>query len=127
MKSEKNSFWLTPFNIIWGVNIILFAIISLLVATHLIARVWLFVPLVLMTVVLYDTLQNKHTLRKNYPLIGRVRYLLESFRPEIRQYFFEGELDGKPFNRRQRSIVYQRAKNEKRLLFFRLYLTISMA
>lgn len=118
MKSEKNSFWLTPFNIIWGVNIILFAIISLLVATHLIARVWLFVPLVLMTVVLYDTLQNKHTLRKNYPLIGRVRYLLESFRPEIRQYFFEGELDGKPFNRRQRSIVYQRAKNEKQTISF---------
>ena len=53
-----------------------------------------------------------------FPLIGYVRYFLESIRPEIRQYFFESDLDGKPFSRRQRSIVYQRAKNEKETVAF---------
>ena len=52
------------------------------------------------------------------PLIGYLRYFFESIRPEIRQYFFESDLDGKPFNRRQRSIVYQRAKNEKQTVAF---------
>ncbi|UYW00378.1 FMN-binding glutamate synthase family protein [Flavobacterium agricola] len=81
---------------------------------------WLFLtgPLLIFAVVVYDTFQTHHSITKNYPLVGRFRYLFESFRPEFRQYFFEGELDGKPFNRRQRSIVYQRAKNEKQTISF---------
>jgi len=81
---------------------------------------WFFLtgPLLLFAVVVLDTFQTHHSIRKNYPLVGRLRYLFESFRPEFRQYFFEGELDGKPFNRRQRSIVYQRAKNEKQTISF---------
>src|SRR5690606_1320890 len=47
-----------------------------------------------------------------------LRYFFESIRPEMRQYFWESDLDGKPFNRRQRSIVYQRAKNEKQTVAF---------
>lgn len=107
-----------PFAVIWALAIILMAVFSLLVASHLLPRIWLFAPLSLLAVVAYDTFQNKHSLRKNYPLVARFRYLLESIRPEMRQYFFEGELDGKPFNRRQRSIVYQRAKNEKQTISF---------
>ena len=75
-------------------------------------------PLIILIVIIFDTFQNKHSLRRNYPLLGRMRYFFESVRPEFRQYFFEGELDGKPFNRRQRSIVYQRAKNEKQTISF---------
>ena len=56
--------------------------------------------------------QSKKTIRKNFPLLGRMRYLLESLGPEMRQYFVETDLDGKPFNRLQRSIVYQRSKKE---------------
>ena len=56
--------------------------------------------------------QSKKTIRRNFPLLGRMRYLLESLGPEIRQYFVETDLDGKPFNRLQRSIVYQRSKKE---------------
>src|SRR5690606_5708803 len=56
-----------------------------------------------------NTRQRRHTILRNYPLLGYARYLFESVRPEFRQYFFESDLDGKPFNRRQRSIVYQRA------------------
>ncbi len=56
--------------------------------------------------------QSKKTIRKNFPLLGRMRYLLEGLGPEIRQYFVETDLEGKPFNRLQRSIVYQRSKKE---------------
>ncbi len=80
---------------------------------------WLLIltlPLFLLTI--KNHTQKKHALLRNYPLIGYLRYFFESIRPEIRQYFFESDLDGKPFNRRQRSIVYQRAKNEKQTVAF---------
>jgi glutamate synthase domain-containing protein 2 len=61
---------------------------------------------------LYDMYQSKKTIRRNFPLLGRMHYLLEGLGPEIRQYFVETDLEGKPFNRLQRSIVYQRSKKE---------------
>lgn len=61
---------------------------------------------------LYDVLQTKHSILKNYPIMGHFRYLFEEFRPEIRQYFIESDQDALPFSRMQRSLVYQRAKNE---------------
>jgi len=70
----------------------------------------IFIPLILMG--LYDMYQSKKTIRRNFPLLGRMRYLLESLGPEMRQYFVETDLDGKPFNRLQRNIVYQRSKKE---------------
>ncbi len=74
------------------------------------------VPLLLLAIV--NAGQKSHSLLRNFPLAGYLRYFFESIRPEIRQYFFESDLDGKPFNRRQRSIVYQRAKNEKQTVAF---------
>lgn len=65
-----------------------------------------------------DVLQKKHAIPRNFPVIGRLRYLLESIRPELRQYFFESDLDGRPFNRRQRSIVYQRSKKQRQTVAF---------
>lgn len=108
----------TPFVIVWLTAALLLLITSLFVAAQLWNGLILAIPLVLIGIVAYDTFQNKHSIRKNFPLIGRLRYFFESIRPEFRQYFFEGELDGKPFNRRQRSIVYQRAKNEKQTVSF---------
>ena len=67
---------------------------------------------------IFNVHQKNYALLRNFPLIGYLRYFFESIRPEIRQYFFESDLDGKPFNRRQRSIVYQRAKNEKQTVAF---------
>ncbi len=60
-----------------------------------------------------DLLQNKHAVLRNYPLIGRFRYLLEYIRPEIRQYFLENDQEEVPFSRDQRAMVYRRAKNIK--------------
>ncbi|MNH89291.1 Glutamate synthase [NADPH] large chain [compost metagenome] len=61
---------------------------------------------------LYDVLQNKHSILRNYPIMGHFRFLFEDIRPEIRQYFIEADQDALPFSRMQRSLVYQRAKNE---------------
>ena len=59
-----------------------------------------------------DLLQTRHTILRNYPIAGHLRFLLEAIRPEMRQYFFEGDTDGAPFPRDKRAIVYQRAKKE---------------
>jgi glutamate synthase domain-containing protein 2 len=58
-----------------------------------------------------DRLQTRSTVRRNYPLLGHLRYFLESIGPEFRQYFIESDQDAVPFSREQRSVVYQRAKN----------------
>ena len=67
--------------------------------------------LFLMTVVgWWDFLQKKHSVLGNYPLLGRFRFMFESIRPELRQYFWESDTDELPFSRNQRAMVYQRAK-----------------
>src|SRR5712672_2700621 len=57
-----------------------------------------------------DLIQPRHAVLRNYPISAHLRFLLEEIRPEIRQYFFEGEKDGTPFSRDKRAVVYQRAK-----------------
>ena len=59
-----------------------------------------------------DMLQNRRAILKNFPVIGNLRYLMELIRPEINQYFVESNSEGRPFSREDRSVVYQRAKNE---------------
>lgn len=104
--------------ITWIIVLSIFTVSALLVFKNHLSPIALIIPLLLIVLVAYDTMQSKHAIRRNYPIIGQLRYLFESVRPEFRQYFFEGELDGKPFNRRQRSIVYQRAKNDKQTISF---------
>lgn len=58
----------------------------------------------------YDVFQTRHTIMRNYPVLGRFRYVLEELRPKLYQYFVESDIDGRPFNRVDRSTVYQRAK-----------------
>ena len=59
-----------------------------------------------------DTRQARHAVLRNYPVIGHLRFLLEYIRPEMRQYFIEGDNEAAPFSRQQRSLVYQRAKGD---------------
>lgn len=66
------------------------------------------VPLVFICI--YDLLQNKHTILRNFPVLGHIRYILEFIRPEIQQYFVANDDEERPFNREVRSIIYQRAK-----------------
>jgi len=57
-----------------------------------------------------DIVQKKHSVLRNYPLIGRLRYFLESQGEYIRQYFIAGERDEMPFNRAARNWIYRTAK-----------------
>ena len=69
----------------------------------------LFGPLIL--VGLKDMAQTRHSIMRNFPLLGRMRYFLELIAPAIHQYFIESDTSGTPFNRQERSVVYERAKN----------------
>ncbi len=57
-----------------------------------------------------DYSQDRQAIRRNYPVMAHFRFILEYFRPEIRQYFLEADTEELPFSRAQRSIIYQRAK-----------------
>lgn len=57
-----------------------------------------------------DLRQKHHAILRNYPIVGHLRFLIEGFRPEIRQYLIEGDRDEEPFSREARALVYQRAK-----------------
>lgn len=58
----------------------------------------------------YDLFQQKHSIVRNFPVFGHLRFIMEELRPKIYQYFVESDTDGTPFNRQYRSVVYQRAK-----------------
>ncbi|MFE7551042.1 FMN-binding glutamate synthase family protein [Streptomyces gardneri] len=66
--------------------------------------------LLLAAVASYDIVQRRHSILRNYPLLGHLRFAMEAIRPEVQQYFVEGNVDGVPFDRDTRSIVYERAK-----------------
>jgi glutamate synthase domain-containing protein 2 len=61
---------------------------------------------------LRDVIQRKHSVQRNYPVIGHIRWLVEMVRPEIRQYLLEDENEQTPFSRAERSLVYRRAKSD---------------
>ena len=70
--------------------------------------VWaLTVPLMLLGV--YDLLQRRHSLLRNYPVLGHMRFLLEGAGPELHQYFVESNTSGRPFDRDYRALMYERA------------------
>ena len=96
----------------------LFVIFSItaVFATLLLARHWpnayglflIILPLVALGI--YDMRQRNHTILRLYPVIGHLRFLFESIRPEIQQYFVESDTNGQPISREFRDLVYQRAK-----------------
>lgn len=72
----------------------------------------------LFTVGLIDAMQTKHSIRRNFPIIGNLRYFFELIRPELQQYFVESNQSGRPISRDLRSLVYQRAKGETQTIPF---------
>ncbi|MBO9681132.1 MAG: FMN-binding glutamate synthase family protein [Flavisolibacter sp.] len=115
----KDSKWISIRGMIVFAVILLNAIILRKAFTAGSTWYWgLLVSAPLLAIAVIDITQRRHAIIRNFPLIGHLRYFFEFIRPELRQYFFESDLDGKPFNRRQRSIVYQRAKNEKQTVAF---------
>jgi glutamate synthase domain-containing protein 2 len=92
--------------------LLLALVCAALAARQTISWLWLLVPAALIALGLFDLRQERHSILRNYPIAGHLRFFFEFVRPEIRQYFVEDDTEEKPFSRAQRSIVYQRAKNE---------------
>src|SRR3982751_2392338 len=60
----------------------------------------------------HDMFQTKQSIKRNFPLMGRLCYVFEGLRPKLQQYFVESDTDGSPINRNDRSVIYQRAKKQ---------------
>jgi glutamate synthase domain-containing protein 2 len=67
---------------------------------------------ILTAIGVFDLVQKKHSITRNYPVIGHARFMIEAVRPELRQYLFETDFEQLPFSRTQRALVYARSKNE---------------
>jgi glutamate synthase domain-containing protein 2 len=61
----------------------------------------------------WDLIQRRHSILRNYPLAGHLRFIAEAIRPELQQYFIERNFDGRPFERDIRTAVYEEAKGDK--------------
>ena len=70
--------------------------------------------LAIIVMFIVDVTQTKHTVRRNFPVVGRFRYLFEHMGEFFRQYFFALDREEMPFNRAQRSWVYRAAKGVDR-------------
>src|SRR5262249_12677542 len=78
------------------------------VALWILASVGIFLLLVL----IHDLTQTRHAILRNFPIIGHLRYILEAFGPELRQYIVTGNDEERPFSRDQRRWVYASSKKE---------------
>ncbi|MBR7834263.1 FMN-binding glutamate synthase family protein [Actinospica durhamensis] len=82
-------------------------------ATLALSPAWLALAVIsglLLLVGLHDVLQRRHSVLRNFPVLGHLRFLLEGIRPELQQYFIERNYDGRPYDRDTRSVIYERAK-----------------
>lgn len=95
------------------INFLALALVLLLGFMFSTAWFWLLIILVpIILLALYDVTQKKQSIARNFPVVGRSRYIAEWLRPKIYQYFVEPDTDGRPFSRLDRSLIYQRAKSE---------------
>jgi len=76
------------------------------------------IVIVIVLIVIYDIFNKKHTIKSNFPLIGRLRYFLEKIGPELRQYWVSNNQEENPFNRVWRNYIYASAKGENNLTGF---------
>jgi len=66
----------------------------------------------LVLVAIYDVIQSKHTILRNFPVVGHLRYILEGIGPELRQYIVTSNNQERPFSRDERSWVYASSKKQ---------------
>ena len=96
-----------PWRFVIPALLLLIAVIAAPLLPH---SLWLVIPLLL--IALWDVVQTKHTLRRNYPLVSRIRWIMEDLRPFAQAYVIEDDLDGRPFSHQARALVYARAKGD---------------
>lgn len=67
---------------------------------------------------IFDRNQKRHAILRNYPMLGRIRYFFEKIGPEMRQYWFNGDLEGKPFSRVDYEHIVKGAKYMREVVAF---------
>jgi len=92
--------------------VILWVLSALQLVVGQASLLWVLLLSALVIVGISDLQQTHHAILRNYPIIGHLRFLLEFIRPELRQYFIEGDSEAVPFSRAQRSLVYARSKGD---------------
>ncbi len=98
----------------------IFVLSSILVSAIIIIWAYFWIDVLLLFLIvgpimvmgIQDIAQKRQSIKRNFPVIGRLRYFFEMIRPEIQQYFIESDTDGSPINRNDRSVIYQRAKKQ---------------
>ncbi len=92
----------------------LVAVVAVTVWAAVVGSLWWLIAVVvfglLLLLALYDLIQRRHSILRNYPVVGHLRFLLERIRPELQQYFIERNFDGRPYDRDTRTVIYERAK-----------------
>lgn len=95
--------------VISSISVSVVILLLALISPYFLLAFLIFGPIIVVGIA--DMAQKRQTVRRNFPVIGNFRYMLEKVRPEIMQYFVETDTDGRPINRIYRSLIYQRAKN----------------
>ncbi|HEY0978003.1 MAG TPA: FMN-binding glutamate synthase family protein [Flavobacteriales bacterium] len=95
----------------YAISLFLIALVGLIGYWHPIVLWWYVVLIPLVVVGIINVFQEKHTIMRNFPVLGYARYFFEFISPEMQQYFIERTTDGRPFSRQQRALIYRRAKN----------------
>tara|TARA_B100001250_G_C19563766_1_gene684519 strand:- start:397 stop:786 length:390 start_codon:yes stop_codon:yes gene_type:complete len=98
---------MTPFQNI-GLFILTILILLMISVPPILFLVWYF----------YDKKQSQHSILRNFPLLGRIRYLLEMLGPEFRQYLFDSDSEGRPFSRSDFSNIVIQGKYLKTVIAF---------
>lgn len=97
------------------VNVCSYLFTIAFIALGIVITPWFFlglsISLTLAVISIWDRCQDRHSILRNYPILGHLRYFFESIRPEMMQYFVETDTAGRPFNRNERTVVYERSKN----------------
>lgn len=98
-------------------------LISILTVMQFIVNIMIFIVILsiigLVLVLLFkDKGQNQHSVLRNYPVLGRVRYFAEKIGPELRQYLFANDTEGKPFSRNQYTNIVLAGKYNSRMSSF---------
>ena len=78
-------------------------------------------PVLFLVWYFYDKKQSQHSVLRNFPILGRVRYFLEMLGPELRQYMFDSDHEGKPFSRSDFSNIVVQGKYLKTVIACLLY------
>lgn len=96
--------------VLWAV-LVAMAVTAVLAVVH--HSAWWILTIVLAPFAvlgLWDIRQERHSLLRNFPIIGHLRWVIEDLGPELHQYLVESNTDGRPFDRDTRSLIYQRSK-----------------